>query len=41
VDSCWVLGGIHAGDFPDDAAAERHAGSAGMVPEMAMQYFSW
>ena len=41
VDSCWVLGGIHAGDFPDDAAAERHARSAGLVPEMAMQYFSW
>ena len=41
IDSCWVLGGIHAGDFPDDIAAEAYAREAGLVPKMAIQRFSW
>ena len=40
VDSCWVLGGIHAGDFASNAAAELHARKAGLVPTLVVQNFS-
>ena len=40
IDSCWVLGGIHAGDFASNAAAELHARRVGIVPNMVVQNFS-
>lgn len=40
IDSCWVLGGIHAGDFANNAAAELHAREAGTVPKLVVQNFS-
>ena len=40
IDSCWVLGGIHAGDFANNSGAELHAREAGMVPKLVVQNFS-
>ncbi len=40
IDSCWVLGGIHAGDFATNAAAELHAREAGIAPKLIVQNFS-
>lgn len=39
--SCWVLGGIHAADFPTPEAAAAHARVAGFAPRAMLQSFSW
>ena len=39
--SCWVLGGIHAADFPTPEAAAAHARAAGFAPRAMVQSFSW
>ena len=41
IDSCWVLGGIHAADFPNPDAAIAHARAAGFAPRALVQSFSW
>lgn len=39
IDSCWVLGGIHALDTP--ALAEAEAAAAGLRPVATLPAFSW
>ncbi len=42
VDSCWVLGGIHAEALGDDpAAATAHAKAAGLAPVATIPRFVW
>ena len=42
LDSCWVLGGIHAEDLGDDpAAAEAEARQAGLAPVAIVPRFVW
>jgi HAD superfamily hydrolase (TIGR01459 family) len=41
VDACWVLGGIHAGEFATAAAAERAAAEAALAPVATIPGFFW
>jgi HAD superfamily hydrolase (TIGR01459 family) len=41
VDSCWVLGGIHADEAADTAAAARLAAAAGLHPVAAIPGLAW
>jgi HAD superfamily hydrolase (TIGR01459 family) len=41
VDSCWVLGGIHAEEFAADGAAEAAARDAGLAPVALVPAFTW
>jgi HAD superfamily hydrolase (TIGR01459 family) len=41
VASCWVLGGIHAGDLDGPQAAEAAARSAGLAPVATLPAFRW
>lgn len=41
VDACWVLGGIHAADLADPAAADRAAAAAGLAPVATVPAFRW
>jgi HAD superfamily hydrolase (TIGR01459 family) len=41
IDSCWVLGGIHADEFSTFAAAEEAADVAGFAPVALVRAFRW
>jgi len=41
IDSCWVLGGIHADEFSTFAAAEEAAHAAGFAPVALVRAFRW
>ena len=41
VESCWVLGGIHAEEFATVAAAEAAARAAGLSPAALLPAFRW
>jgi HAD superfamily hydrolase (TIGR01459 family) len=41
VPSCWVLGGIHDGEFPTFEAAEAAARLAGLAPAAIVPAFRW
>ena len=41
IDSCWVLGGIHADDFADHTEAASYAGANDFAPRALVRSFSW